>query len=207
MKDKMTTRIERDFSFQAGVYFNGVYSMNIYNFTAYMNVETDSPKEQNVSMERIKFFLSECLENSIFIQDTEKKAIEKYKNADMKLAVLPEEPYDQIIAIALIIKLNAIVEGRLMITDITIHSKLSDDVKFLYDIDEPIGPFEERGWWNETSPAITCETVKQNKKDKIVKLVKTQSLDWADVDLEWDETRSYKERPEIIFTTDLEKHP
>ena len=43
-----------------------------------MEVETESIREQNVAMERIKYFLNECLENGIFVQDTEHKIIEKY---------------------------------------------------------------------------------------------------------------------------------
>ena len=74
----MTTRIEREFEFQAGVYFKEEFLMNLYTITLYMEVETESIREQNVAMERIKYFLNECLENGIFVQDTEHKVIEKY---------------------------------------------------------------------------------------------------------------------------------
>ena len=63
----MTTRIEREFSFQAGVYFKEEFLMNLYTITVYMEVETESIREQNVAMERIKHFLNECLENGIFV--------------------------------------------------------------------------------------------------------------------------------------------
>ena len=72
----MTTRIEREFSFQAGVYFKEEFLMNIYTVSLYMEVETESIREQNVAMERIKYFLNDCLENSIFEQNTEHKIIE-----------------------------------------------------------------------------------------------------------------------------------
>ena len=71
----MTTRIEREFEFQAGVYFKEEFLMNLYTITLYMEVETESIREQNVAMERIKYFLNECLENVIFVQDTEHKII------------------------------------------------------------------------------------------------------------------------------------
>jgi hypothetical protein len=54
-----------------------------------MEVNTESIKEQNIAMERIHYFLCECLGNCIFVQDTEKKVIEKYTNADIKVCTLP----------------------------------------------------------------------------------------------------------------------
>jgi hypothetical protein len=149
----LTISISRDFEFQAGVYFQGTFVMNLYDLTVYMDVNTDSIREQNVAMERIKYFLNSCLENGIFIQDTENKIIEKYHNAGFKLSTLPEEPYDQIIALLLLVKLNAITDGKLSITDIILGSRLSDNVKFSCDLESPIGPFAEPGWWSSNTPS------------------------------------------------------
>ena len=79
----MTTRIERDFTFQAGVYFKDQFLMNVYDIVLYMDVETESIREQNIAMERIKHFLNECLENSIFVQHTEHKIIRWVQNFRM----------------------------------------------------------------------------------------------------------------------------
>lgn len=196
----MATRIERDFSFQAGAHFQGTFLMNLYSISLVMEVETDSIHEQNIAMDRIKYFLSECLANSVFIENTEKKAIENYTTAGIKVCTLPEEPYDQIVALMLILKCNAITEGRLTITDLVLMSDLSDEVRFVYDIDTAsMNPFGKKGWWLEANQSIT--DVKTNKREKVVKLVKT--CDWAIPELEWEEKAS---RPtQIIFTTDTEK--
>lgn len=200
----MTTRIERDFSFQAGVYFQEEFLMNVYTISLYMDVETESIREQNVAMERIKYFLNDCLENSIFVQDTEHKIIEKYNSCGFKVCTVPEEPYDQIITILLLSKLNSITEGRLVITDITLGSRISDQVKFSYDIESPRGPLEVPGWWTDNGTAISDPVKKSVRKDKIVKLFKTQSTDWAEYNLIWKE-KDPKIKSEIVFTTDLEK--
>ena len=200
----MTTRIERDFSFQAGVYFKDEFLMNVYNISVYMDVETESIREQNVAMERIKYFLNDCLENSIFVQDTEHKTIEKYTTCGFKVCTVPEEPYDQIITIMLLTKLNSITEGRLVITDITLGSRISDQVKFSCDIDNPRGPFEEPGWWLDTGTSISDPIKTSVKKDKIVKLFKTVPTDWAEFNLVWKEKDS-KANCEIVFTTEQEK--
>ena len=73
----MSAIVERDFSFQAGVYFNKTVLFNLYDFTVQMEVETDDIREQNIAMDRIKYFIYECLEGVIFIQDSEDKNIEK----------------------------------------------------------------------------------------------------------------------------------
>lgn len=200
----MTTRIERDFSFQAGVYFQEEFLMNVYTISLYMDVETESIREQNVAMERIKYFLNDCLENSIFVQDTEHKIIEKYNSCGFKVCTVPEEPYDQIITILLLSKLNSITEGRLVITDITLGSRISDQVKFSYDIESPRGPLEVPGWWTDNGTSISDPVKKSVRKDKIVKLFKTQSTDWAEYNLIWKE-KDPKIKSEIVFTTDLEK--
>lgn len=200
----MTTRIERDFTFQSGVYFKDQFLMNVYDVALYMEVETESIREQNVAMERIKYFLNECLENGIFVQDTEHKVIEKYASCGFKVCTLPEEPYDQIIAILLLTKLNSITEGRLVITDITLGSRISDQVKFSCDIESPRGPFESAGWWLDSNTSI-CDPVKtSSKKDKIVKLFKTGNTDWADYNLVWKE-KDFTSKSEIVFTTDQDK--
>jgi len=196
----LSTRIERDFSFQAGVHFEGKLIMNVYGFTLAMEVETESIIEQNIAMDRIIYFLKDSLTNSVFVQNTDKKAIEKYTQADIKVCTVPEEPYDQIITMLLILKLNNITEGRLNITDIFLESELSDSVRFSYDFETAKhNPFGNKGWWLESSTSMN-DIEKNTKKEKIVRLVKHN--DWANVGLEW---QKKTKASEIIFTTDSDK--
>jgi len=169
-----------------------------------MEVETESIREQNVAMERIKYFLNECLENGIFVQDNEHKVIEKYSTCGFKVCTVPEEPYDQIITLLLLTKLNSITEGRLVITDMTLGSRISDDVRFICDIESPRGPLELPGWWSDSGTSIADPIKKSVKKDKIVKLFKTPSTDWAEYNLVWKE-KDQIANCEIVFTTEHEK--
>jgi len=169
-----------------------------------MEVETESIREQNVAMERIKYFLSDCLENGIFVQDTEHKVIEKYTTCGFKVCTVPEEPYDQIITLLLLTKLNSITEGRLIITDMTLGSRISDEVKFICDIESPRGPLESPGWWTDSGTSIADPIKKSIRKDKIVKLFKTPTTDWAEYNLVWKE-KEHTANCEIVFTTEQEK--
>jgi hypothetical protein len=197
----MSTIIQRDFAFQAGVYFEGKFLMTCYDMSLVMSVETDSIKEQNIAMDRIKYFLNECLEYSIFVQDSEKAMIEKYQAADLKVCTVPEAPYDQIISVLILQKLNAITEGRLIISDITFVSELSDGVAFLYDLDtvNETSPFRS-GWWTEANTKIS--NMNPNKKEKIVRLSKVKN-DWSFIGLDWGQKTS--KTTEIIFTSETEK--
>lgn len=196
----MGTRIERDFSFHAGVYFEGNFIMNTYDLILSMEVETDSISEQNIAMDRIEYFLTDCLANSIFVEQGEKKVIENYQLANLKVCNLPEEPYDQIVGLLLMLKLNAITEGRLIITDMVLESELSNGVRFNYDIESAVqNPFSKKGWWHESTQTIT--DIKASKREKIVRLVK--HCDWCEPGLEWEEKSSNS--AEIIFTPETEK--
>jgi hypothetical protein len=198
----LATRIDRDFTFQAAVHFEGKFILNYYDVTLSMDVQTESIKEQNIAMDRILYFLSESLSNSVFIHDQETKMIEKYNQAGIKTCILPEEPYDQIITVLLLMKFNAITEGKLLVTDIALISVLSDQVRFLYDLETANSHPFGKGWWSEPTTSIS-DIVKHNKKDKIVKLVK--SCDWSNIGLDWN-AKPIKPT-EIIFSNESEKQP
>jgi hypothetical protein len=179
----MTARISRDFDFQAGIYINNEFFMNLYEVDIQFTVETEDIREQNIALDRIKHFLYNCVEHSVLIQQDEKK-IEKFVDAGLRVCTLPEEPYDQIVGIMLMTKINSIAEGRLIATDIQIGSKLSDNVVCYFSVEENIGPFNELGWWHDASTKISGNITK-NKK--IVKLSKPNS-DWEQLYLGWNQS-------------------
>jgi len=182
----MSARIQRTFEFLAGLHFEEDFYVNQYFVDIYFDINTDSIREQNVALDRIKYFLNERLQNSVFTHSKDTAAIEKYIDAGMKVCTLPEEPYDQIIGIMLISKLNTINEGRLVVTDITISSSMSDGVWCKHSIEENLGPFNKPGWWNDSTIRTTSVT-KKNKSKKIVKLIKN-NVTWEDLYLGWEET-------------------
>ena len=95
----MTSRIHKNLNLITGVHFNDKFYVNEYDIDLTLNVETDSILDQNIALDRIKYFLHECLEHSIFVHQTNTKAIEKYMDANINVCTLPEEPYDQVVGI------------------------------------------------------------------------------------------------------------
>jgi hypothetical protein len=197
----MTARIKRNFSFQAGVYFKDNFYLNLYTVLIYFDIETTSAMEQFVSMERIKHFFSQCLENAIFIDENHTAMIEKYLEASLKICTLPCDPFDQIVAIMLVKKLNSILEGRMLVTDISVTSLYSDDIHHLHSIEENFGPFNEPGWWNEASPKFNnVNSISSSKSKKLVKLIK-QTVSWDDLSLSYEVKDPFDspKNSEIVF--------
>lgn len=192
----MTARITRDFHFVAGVYFEDELYMNTYDFNAHFSVESSSIAEQNIALERIKY-LFHSIDNYVFINNQNEAAIEKLKNANVRVCAIPDEPYDQIICIMLMVKINAITEGRMIADDVSLMSRMSDGVSCLHSVDENIGPFRLKGWWTDCSPKISNQTVKTKK---IVKLKKSES-NWDDLGLGWISKKESNSTSEIVFAS------
>jgi hypothetical protein len=177
----MSARIEKSFTFLAGVHFEGTYMMNLYNMELYIDIVTDSDKEQLTAIERIHYFLMNYVEHAIFVSEEHKSQISAYEKAGITVLALPEEPYDQIVGLILLRKLNAITEGRLHVDEIKFTSKLSADIKF-HNFAEQAEEFDKVAWYNDSTLSIQDKT-KKSKKDKIVKFEDLD--DWNTVGLVW----------------------
>jgi hypothetical protein len=157
--------------------------------------------EQFVSMERIKHFFSQCLENSILVNENYTSIIEKYIEASLKICTLPTDPFDQIVAIMLVKKLNSMLEGRMIVTDISVTGLYSDDIHHLHSIEENFGPFNDPGWWNEATPKYNnINSISYLKSKKLVKLIK-QSNSWEELNLSYDLKDPFEntKSSEIVF--------
>lgn len=195
----MSTRIEKEFYFQSAVRFEGKFYLNFYDVKLSMLVETESIREQNIAMERIEYFLNHILENSVFVSSNEQSAIEAYEKAGIRVCVTPEDPYDQIVAMIILLKLNSIIENKLYITDMLLGSKLSEGVKFTVVPEIASNLFQGDHWWN--SPTTNISPKGKKRKDKIVKLF--DGADWHEIGLSWKEKN--KQSVETVFVLDTEK--
>lgn len=194
----MSAKISRQFHFYAAIYFDELFSINAYNIDLTMIVITEDMREQNVALDRIKFLLNECLENTVFIYNKETKIIDLYSKAGLKLCLLPEEPYDQVVGAVLLHKFNAVLENRLYISELKIQSLICDNILFYISSDDEIDFIKNtNGWYMDSSPR-TSENFKRTKKEKVVEL-KKEMLDWNTIGLNWKEKLDTKDSGEIVF--------
>lgn len=183
----MNTRIEKDFSFQTAVHFNDTFYVNLYDMTLSILVETDSIREQNIAMDRALYFLSEILQNSILIHSADIQAIEKYKAAGIKVCEVSEEPYDQIVAMVVLLKLNAIMEGRLRITDLLLSSSMGENIRFTMVAELAETILAGNYWWNKPSICINHTELDHDSEENVVKLF--NDTNWSDLGLSWKEKK------------------
>lgn len=178
----MNTRIERDFCFQTGLYFEDGFHIGVYDITLSMLVETESIKEQNIAMDRINYFLHEVIQGSVLVNSIRDDVIERYQNVDLNVCELPGEPYDQILAMVLLLKLNSIAEDRLKITDLVIGSSLSDGVRFNIVSEVAESAFSGKYWWNSPCTAMNSRDYEIANHSKVIRLF---TDDWVHLGLSW----------------------
>lgn len=175
----MNAEIEKDFTFLTSIHFENKFLVNLYEMRAFMQILTENPLEQNIAIQRLDYFLTEYIDSAVIIKESEEEAINKYREAGLKICTTPEEPFDQIVGMILINKCNAIMEKRIVMTDITFGSKLSNLIKFNIDYEISAAEYAGKYWYNKNTLSLHNKT----KKDKIVNLF--EKNDWKDVGLTW----------------------
>ena len=148
----MNVRLETTLHFTAGVYWENQLRMNNYRLKLYMITVSTNGDEHNTALERIKYFIHDRLDSTIFINRLHNEQCQRMSAAGLKITTLPEEPVDQVIGMMLYCKLNAIMEDRMIVHEIAISSDLGDNITYLHCDDENLGPLNEDGWWYEPDP-------------------------------------------------------
>lgn len=191
----MNVRFKYSTYFSAGVYYSDAFIINNYRINISFLTGTEDPEDQNIGLERIKYFIHNRLASGVFIEQNNQAQCQLFNSAHVPVTTLPLEPFDQVIGMALYFKLNAILEDRMIVTDIEISSDLGDNIWYLHSDDEPSGPFEELGWWSE-SDISQCDT-NFIIDDKIVAL--TRNKTWADLELEWTDTQETETDNKLVL--------
>ncbi len=181
----MNVRIQQSFSFLAGVFDSteGLL-MNEYSLTLDLITNTVDSVEQNIAFDRVNYFIDNIVSNAVFVCDTDLDTSKHLHSAGIRVITLPEEPYDQIVGLALYAKLNAIMEQRMFITDCEISSRNGRHVSYMHAAEESIGPFELPGWWNDSGLTF-CNKKLLARDKKVVKLVKSEDS-WRNFNLDWE---------------------
>lgn len=179
----MNVRLKKEFAFSTGLVFDGNYAINQYMMTLRMVTNTSDHREQNVAYERVKYWIHNVLDHSVFIQQ-DSELLPAFLATGQRVITVTEAPVDQIIGIMLYSKLNAIVEERLIITDIELQSVLGDGMIYLHNEHESVGPFANDGWWQDPRPVYN-DVAQRARGNKVVTLGRSQ--EWKDLDLDWEE--------------------
>lgn len=182
----MNVRLQYDIEFLAGIYYEDSLQMNKYDASISLTTATKDAASTNIAMERLKAFVFEELASTVFINQNNMERAEFLQIIGANVTTLPEEPVDQIIGMMLYYKLNAIMEGRMVITSLDISSSLGDGVWYQHDEEDSSGPFAKQGWWHDAS--TQHETIEPAEvPDNVVKVISTG---WHELGLDWPDQAS-----------------
>lgn len=191
----MNVRLQYDLEFLAGIYYDDRLQMNKYNVSMSLLTKTKDAASTNIAMERIKAFVFESLDSTVFINQTNAERAEFLQIVGANVTTLPEEPVDQIIGMMLYYKLNAIMEERMIITGLDISSNLGDGIWYQHDEDDSAGPFGVKGWWHDAS--TQHETIELlETSDNVVKVISTG---WYEMGLDWPENTNTSSANVIVY--------
>ena len=197
----MNVRLQKTLHFTAGVWHNNTLQMNNYVVRVHLYTNSASPVDQNTAFERLKYFVYYELDSSILLDQAETAQCSQFVSAGLKITPMPGPPFDQMVGIMLYYKLNAIMEQRLVITDVEISSSMGENLVYLHDEDEDTADIVKPEWWT-TADLSHCDT-DLAQSDKIVSINRTGS--WHELELDWP-TDAKVESGNIVVFADFKRN-
>lgn len=191
----MNVNLQYDTDFLAGIYYDDSLQLNSYSISMHMVTQSKDAAVTNIAMERLKAFVQTELSNVVFINQTNDSMAETLYSAGCNICTLPEEPVDQIVGMMLYCKLNAIMEGQMIIDNLDISSVLGDSVWYQHYEEDSVGPFSADGWWYKNS--TQKDTLEL--EDAADNVVKVQSTGWNEYGLDWPEVKLEKSAKVLDF--------
>lgn len=177
----MNVRLQYTLNFTAGIYYNDMMQMNAYTAKLYMMTNTPDGEANNVAFDRIKHFVYNQLDSSIFISSEYEEQCKKYAEAGLRITTFPGDPVDQLVGIMLFNKLSAITEDRMIMGEVELSSTLGDGLIYIHGEHENIDDIDIPEWWDSVDLA-QCDVDLINS-DKILTMHKNSI--WRDLDLRW----------------------
>lgn len=192
----MNVRLQTNLEFPAGIYYNDQLRMNRYNVSVQLCTAATDHEQINIAMDRLKMFVYSELADTVFMNQGDVERAQFMDILGINVTTLPEDPIDQIVGLMLYCKLNAVMEGRMFVEQLNISSLLGDDVIYLHDMEDAVGPFQAEGWWhlNDTS---------HNSFDNIEaqeNVVKVPTTGWGKYNLNWHDSAAASPGKTVSFS-------
>jgi len=177
----MNVRIRFNTEMRTAAWFGDEFLINNFAVNLQLITQSHDASDHSICMGRIRAVIDQ-LEHSVFVNQNNAAKIDEFINCGLRVTAFPQEPIDQIVGIVLFEKLNAVLEGRMRVTDLDICSDLGDSIWFQHSDNEKISAIPDSGWWAEPTPDCNVgENI--TKEKKVVKLRKQSS--WKTLDLGW----------------------
>lgn len=127
--------IEVKETFSTTMVLEDIIVPNTWYVTISLVPNSNKPKHYTKAMDRMQFYLSEVLENSVFISADN---LGKLSSLPFKaqVHVFPDDPWDHLVAMCLYTKITAICEQVFFVESITISSQQAKNVSHTFSAEE-----------------------------------------------------------------------
>jgi hypothetical protein len=177
----MNVRLQTNLEFPAGIYYDDRLRMNRYTVSVQLCTAVTDHEQINIAMDRLKMFVYSELADTVFINQADAERAQVMDILGINITTLPEEPIDQIVGLMLYSKLNAVMEGRMFIEQLNVSSLLGDDVTYLHDMEDAVGPFQAEGWWHASDTSHNSFDLIETQEN----VVKVPTTGWGKYNLNW----------------------
>lgn len=198
----MNVRIRVDMPFGAGVYYIDQYRVNYYNLRLWVTTNHSDPAMQNIALERVKHFVYQELDSSVFISADHVDQCQQFVNAGMKLTTMPCEPVDQIVGIMLYYKLNAIMEEFMVVNETELSSTMGDSIVYLHNDNEEFDNINYPDWWFNADPSH-CDLAMLDQ-EKVLSIPQYNA--WRDLGLAWLHDTAEDESGNVVVFADFKNN-
>jgi hypothetical protein len=195
----MNVRLKYDLHFNAGVYYRGNTILNNYSLRLWMITNTELPDDQNKAFERMKYFVYNHVDNTMFIDSAEQEQCARFLQAGLSIITMPGDPVDQLIGIMLYHKLNAIMEQRMTIVETELSSAQGQAMTYLHSEGENTLGVEPSAWW--ISADLSHSDFALPESEKVVSMQTTTA--WRDLDLAWSDLPTPTDHGNIVVFADF----
>jgi hypothetical protein len=191
----MNVRLSKSLAWSSALVYDDMFYVNNYVIDLSLLTASMDLDQQNIAYDRMKVIVSEVLQDSVFIASSSSR-VGAYRNTGAKIIEFPEQPVDQIVGMMLMIKLNAVMQQRMVVTDISISSEHGDEMKYHCSHDDNIGPFAQPGWWSDHRPVYGAER-RARSRDKVVAM--DRITEWSEYGLEWESNDGSEADNKVVF--------
>ena len=197
----MNVRLRHDMHFAAGVYYGNEMRMNHYSVRLWMTTNSHEPTDHNIAFERIKHFVYNELDSTIFINLEHTEQCQRYVDAGLKVTTMPGEPVDQLIGLMLYYKLNAIVEQRMIIDETELSSVMGENMTYLHSENENTDLVTRPDWW-QSADLIHCDSTLINS-EKVLTIHQLSA--WRELELAWNVVENISDTGNTVVFADFKK--
>jgi hypothetical protein len=191
----MNVRLQTNLEFPAGIYYDDRLRMNRYSVSVQLCTATADHEQINIAMDRLKMFVYSELADTVFINQEDAERAQVMDILGINITTLPEEPIDQIVGLMLYSKLNAVMEGRMFVEQLNISSLLGDDVTYLHDMEDAVGPFQTDGWWHASDTSHNSFVNIETQEN----VVKVPTTGWGKYNLNWHDSATASPGKTVTF--------